>query len=336
MAAPLTNWFVFSSPTGSNQNAFFSSTGIGDQIGDAEDLWLNLSTPIGGGIILDWGSAGAYPTNSIFSPTVFVRNLANNPYTQSWFNYTDANTSGPVISTQQNFQLSHFPGIVTGSYGGVFASSASAASVAGNGEIALTSPFAPLDYDGVVSMSFYTTDIAGINRTAMLNNVLVGDKFVLRNFTSNVNATYTVLSKDTNLGVGIIGFSVSHESGDTGSPDLQDSLGIDFIKLNQNQKTFYLVGAANPRGDQLYANQFTTGSTGGSGDYRCGIIKIFATESNNTSDWTSLIRTVTGDNSATWDPLSLGPSYVAANHNLFMFTASAGNSGSYELLVDLA
>jgi hypothetical protein len=27
---------------------------------------------------------------------------------------------------------------------------------------------------------------------------------------------------------------------------------------------------------------------------------------------------------------------VALNHNLFMFTASAGNSGSWELLVDLA
>jgi hypothetical protein len=55
--------------------------------------------------------------------------------------------------------------------------------------------------------------------------------------------------------------------------------------------------------------------------YRSGLIKVYATESNNTADWNSLIKSISGDPSSVYtDPTS-----VASNHNLFMFTASAAN-----------
>jgi len=331
MASSLTRWFVVASPTGSTQGEFFDNVG-GPTIGNSGSEYINLAAI--GAEQFTWGIAGTYPTSSTFSPGVYIRDLANFNYTTSFYTYTDVNTSTSVLSVQQDLQKIHFPGILTGSYNGRFVTSASVSTVGSNGQIALFDPnlVTPITYNGIASMSFYTTDIAGVSQNTMLNNATPGDRIILRNVTENEDATYSVLTKDTSIGIGIVGFSVSYLSGNTGNPNLQSLFDVDFIKTGSNQSTFYIVGTANPRGDQQFANQFTVGSVGGSGDYRSGIIKVYATESNNTGDWNKLLRTVTADNSTTYD----FPSYVALNHNLFMFTASAGNSGSWELLVDLA
>lgn len=335
MASATTRWFVVASPTGSTVSEFFNS--VGDPtIGNSGSEYINLASI--GGEQITWGIAGTYPTSSTFSPGVYIRDLANFNYTTSFYTYTDVNTSTSVLSVQQDLQKIFFPGIITGSYNGRFITSASVSTVGSNGQMALFDPalLTPMGYTAIASMSFFNTDIAGVSQNTMLNNVTAGDRVILRNITENEEATYTVLTKDTSIGVGIVGFSVSYLSGNTGTPNLQSLFDADFVKTGSNQQTFYIVGTANPRANQQFANQFTVGTSGSSGDYRSGIIKIFATESNNTGDWNRLLRTVTADNSATYDPISSGPSYVALNHNLFMFTASAGTSGSWELLVDLA
>lgn len=335
MASATTRWFVVASPTGSTVSEFFNS--VGDPtIGNSGSEYINLAAI--GGEQITWGIAGTYPTSSTFSPGVYIRDLANFNYTTSFYTYTDVNTSTSVLSVQQDLQKIFFPGIITGSYNGRFVTSASVSTVSSNGQMALFDPnlVTPITYNGIASMSFFTTDIAGVSQNTMLNNVTPGDRIILRNITENEDATYSVVTKDTSIGLGIVGFSVSYLSGNTGNPNLQSLFDADFVKTGSNQQTFYIVGTANPRANQQFANQFTVGTSGSSGDYRSGIIKIFATESNNTGDWNRLLRTVTADNSATYDPISSGPSYVALNHNLFMFTASAGTSGSWELLVDLA
>jgi hypothetical protein len=335
MASATTRWFVVASPTGSTESEFFSTVGVAD-VAQTGSSYVNLGAV--GNDQITWGIVGTYPTSSTFSPGVYIRDLANFNYTTSFYTYTDVNTSTSAFSVQQDLQKIHFPGILTGSYNGRFVTSASVSTVGSNGQIALFDGgiLSPLFYTALYSMSFFTTDIAGVSQNTMLNNVVAGDRIILRNVTENEEATYTVVTKDTGLGIGIVAFSVSYSSGNTGTPNLQSLFDVDFIKTGSNQQTFYIVGTANPRGNQQFANQFTVGSVGGSGDYRSGIIKVYATESNNTSDWNRLLRTVTADNGATYDPNASGPSYVALNHNLFMFTASAGNSGSWELLVDLA
>jgi hypothetical protein len=56
-----------------------------------------------------------------------------------------------------------------------------------------------------------------------------------------------------------------------------------------NQQTFYVVGVANPADGLPFAGQSTVG-TADAGDFRSGIIKVYATESNNTSDWVVLSK----------------------------------------------
>lgn len=335
MASTLTRWFVVASPTGSTISEFFNTVGVAD-LAQTGSSYVNLATI--GSEQATWGISGTYPTNSVFSPGVYIRDLANFNYTTSFYTYTDANNSTSVLSVQQDLQKIHFPGILTGSYNGRFVTSASVSTVGSNGQIALFDGgvLSPLFYTTLYSMSFFTTDIAGISQNTMLNNVVAGDRIILRNVTENEEATYTVVTKDTGLGIGIVAFSVSYLSGNTGTPNLQSLFDADFIKTGSNQQTFYLVGTTNPVGNQQFANQFTVGTVGATGDYRSGVVRVYATESNNVADWNRLLRTVTADNSATYDPNVSGPSYVALNHNLFMFTASAGNSGSWELLVDLA
>ena len=87
---------------------------------------------------------------------------------------------------------------------------------------------------------------------------------------------------------------------------------------------FIVAGAANPNGSQRFADQFSTGSVGASGDFRSGIIKFYATESNNEADWDYLVKQLIGFDSALTSPTTL-----AQQHNLFMFTGSAGVSSSY-------
>lgn len=336
MAGSTTRWFVVASPTGSTISEFFNT--VGDPtISNSGSEYINLAAI--GSEQATWGISGTYPTNSVFSPGVYIRDLANFNYTTSFYTYTDANNSTSVLSVQQDLQKIHFPGIITGSYNGRFVTSASVSTVSSNGQLALYDPnlVTPITYNGIKSMSFFTTDIAGVSQNNMLNNANPGDQIILRNVTENESATYSIVTKDTSLGIGIVGYSVTLLSGDSAqSPNLQSLFDADFVKTGSNQQTFYLVGTTNPRGNQQFANQFTVGTSGSTGDYRSGVIRVYATESNNVGDWNRLLRTVTADNSATYDPLSGGPSYVALNHNLFMFTASAGTSGSWELLVDLA
>lgn len=328
MASGNTRFFIVASPTGSTEGEFFSSVGTSN-VNDSGSNYINLNAIAGVINTSNWGTVNNFPTSSTFSPGVYIRDLANFNYTTSFYTYTDVNTSTSAFSVQQDLQKIHFPGILTGSYNGRFVTSASV-TVGSNGQIALFDPnlVTPITYNGIASMSFFTTDIAGVSQNTMLNNVTPGDRIVLRNVTENEDATYSVVTKNTSIGLGIVGFSVSYLSGNTDNPNLQSLFDADFIKTGSNQQTFYLVGVANPRGDQQFANQFTVGSVGGSGDYRSGIIKVYATESNNTADWNKLIQTVSGDAGA----LYTLPDAVATNHNLMMFTASAGNSGSWELL----
>jgi hypothetical protein len=334
MAKATTRWFVVASPTGSTISEFFNTVGVTNpaQTGSS---YVNLATI--GGEQATWGITGTYPTYSAYSTGIYIRDLANFNYTTSFYTYTDL-TDDNVLSVQQDLQKINFPGILTGSYNGRFVTSASV-SVGSNGQIALYDPnlVTPITYNGIQSMSFFTTDIAGVSQNTMLNNANPGDQIILRNITENESATYSILTKDTSLGIGILGYSVTRLSGDSAqNPNLQSLFDADFVKTGSNQQTFYVVGVANPATGLPFAGQSTVGIANAFGDLRSGIIKVYATESNNTADWNRLLRTVTADNSATFAPASSGPSYVALNHNLFMFTASAGNSGSWELLVDTA
>ena len=336
MAVAGTRWFVVASPTGSTISEFFNVVGT-NNLNSSGSGYINLGAIAGVGDYLEWGTVDNFPTYSAYSPGIYVRDLANFPYTTSFYTYTDL-TDDDVLSVQQDLQKINFPGILTGSYNGRFVTSASV-NVSSNGQIALYDPnlLTPMPYNGIQSMSFFTTDIAGVSQNTMLNNANPGDRIILRNVTENESATYSILTKDTGIGIGIVGYSVTFLSGDSGqSPNLQSLFDADFIKTGSNQQTFYVVGVANPATGLPFVGQSTVGISNAFGDLRSGIIKVYATESNNTADWDRLLRTVTADNSATFETALSGPSYVALNHNLFMFTASAGNSGSWELLVDTA
>jgi hypothetical protein len=269
------------------------------------------------------------------------------PYTSSFYTYVDGNTDDPVTSIQQDLQKIFFPGIVTGSsaygFGGkVFAtgSSDSPSSVGSfiTGSIGFQAPagaIGALNFASIVSMSFARNSFNRVNFSTFLPTVNSNFRLIYRDLQSNAQAVYNVVNYNDQAIVefSIFGYKVTHVSS-TGSLILNNSSSVTFINTTNNQQTFYVVGVANPADGLPFAGQSTVG-TADAGDFRSGIIKVYATESNNTSDWVSLIKTVyLGIIEQCWDTASSGPSSVAANHNLFMFTASAGNPGtaSWELL----
>jgi hypothetical protein len=353
MASTLTRWFVVASPTGSDVNEFFNNAGT-STLSQSGSSYLNLGA-IGGEVLLGWGEAGGYPTNSVYSPGVYIRDYENDPYTSSIYTYIDNNTDLDVTSIQQDLQKIFFPGIVTGSsaYGfggkvaitGSVADQASAPVSSNNvGSIGFTGTANPVTFANTVTMSFASTTFNQVSFEGFLTTSVDTDyQLIYRDFQSSAQAVYNVsglvVEALSTLGQ-FRGYYVPVDYvSSTGTLILNNSSSVTFIDKAGNQSTFYVVGVANPRGDKPFVDQFTVGSVGVNGDYRSGIIKVYATESNNTGDWNTLIRAVTGDNNASWDPVSAnGPSYIALNHNLFMFTASAGNTGtgSWELLVDLA
>ena len=346
MASTNTRWFVVASPTGSTVNEFFKSTSISDA-GDYNANFNNLND-VGGAGTASWGTAGNYPTYSTYSPGIYIRDYEGYPYTSSIYQYIDSDAVTLITSIQQDLQKIFFPGIVTGSlstgFGGkVFATGSSdTPSEIGSfitGSIGFQAPegaLGALTFANIVSMSFARNSFNRVNFSTFLPTVNSNFRLIYRDFQSNAQAVYNVVNYNDQAIVefSIFGYKVTHVSS-TGSLILSNSCSVTFINTTENQQTFYVVGVANPADGLPFAGQSTVG-TADAGDFRSGIIKVYATESNNTSDWVSLIKTVTGDNSATWDPASSGPSYVAANHNLFMFTASAGNPGtaSWDLLVD--
>ena len=340
-------WFVVASPTGSTAGDFFTSASI-SSTGDYNANFNNLNN-VGGAGTASWGTAGNYPTYSTYSPGIYIRDYEGYPYTSSIYQYMDSDDATLITSIQQDLQKIFFPGIVTGSsaygFGGkVFAtgSSDSPSSVGSfiTGSIgfqATAGAIGALNFANIVSMSFARNSFNRVNFSTFLPTVNSNFRLIYRDFQSNAQAVYNVVNYNDQAIVenSFFGYKVTHVSS-TGSLILNNSSSVTFINTTNNQQTFYVVGVANPADGLPFAGQSTVGTADAAGDFRSGIIKVYATESNNTSDWVSLIKTVTGDNSATWDPASSGPSYVAANHNLFMFTASAGNPGtaSWDLLVD--
>jgi hypothetical protein len=291
-------WFIVATPTGSNATTFHNViTGSG---------WSSSFTALNPGLPTpaNWGTAGTYPTNSAFLPTAFVRNNPN-PYPASFYDYTDANTGGTVRTKPQNVQLVAYPFQNTGSFRGDFVGSGSViGGVGNNGTMALNDPSLlvnPVTYAAVKSMSFSDRDIAGVLQTSTYADIKVGDQILLRNLTENEIATYQVLStRDTTLGVGATAFSVNLLSG-TGGPIIGSDIFIDFIRTGSQQKMFIVAGTANPNGSQRFAGQFSTGSVGASGDFRSGIIKFYATESNNEADWDYLVKQLVGFDNAILD-----------------------------------
>ena len=340
-------WFVVASPTGSPASEFFTSASI-SSTGDYNANFNNLNA-VGGAGTASWGTAGNYPTYSTYSPGIYIRDYEGYPYTSSIYQYIDSDDATLITSIQQDLQKIFFPGIVTGSlstgFGGkVFAtgSSDSPSSIGSfnTGSIGFQAPdgaIGALNFASIVSMSFARNSFNRVNFSTFLPTVNSNFRLIYRDFQSNAQAVYNVVNYNDQAIIeqSFFGYKVTHVSS-TGSLILNNSSSVTFINTTDNQQTFYVVGVANPANGLPFAGQSTVGTADAAGDFRSGIIKVYATESNNTSDWVSLIKTVTGDNSATWDPLASGPSYVAANHNLFMFTASAGNPGtaSWELLVD--
>ena len=342
-----TRWFVVASPTGSTEGEFFSSVGT-DNINNSGSNYINLGAVYGGGPFVGWGTAGTFPTYSAYSPGIYVRDLLNSPYTSSFYTYIDSDGSTPVTSIQQDLQKIFFPGIATGSlstgYGGKLVVSGALPGIVGNtntGSIGFTTavPVTPASWGNVISMSIAPNSFNRVNFSTFFNNLSPNTsgsdyQIIYRDLESQQEAVYNVLSYDSfssNLS-GIASFRVQNVS-NTGGPNpiLNNSSSITFINKNQNQQTFYVVGVANPATGLPFAGQSTVGTVGApDGDLRSGIIKVYATESNNTADWTSLIRVVSGDAVSNYT----NPTYVAQNHNLMMFTASAGNAGtsSWELL----
>jgi hypothetical protein len=354
MASTLTRWFVVASPTGSTASEFFESASISDA-GDFNANFNNLNSILGGGPIVDWGTSGAFPTYSAYSPGIYIRDYEGNSYTSSIYQYIDSDDVTLVTSIQQDLQKIFFPGIVTGSsaygFGGKVAITASqqdeltgrvGSMITGSMTFIGTGSINPVTFANVISMSFAPVSFNRVNFTSFLTTEVDSNyQLIYRDFQSNAQAVYNVVGNFA-LATGSLGQPVGYRGeldyvSSTGTLILNNSSSITFIDTAANQQTFYVVGVANPADGLPFADQSTVGTADAAGDFRSGIIKVYATESNNTSDWVSLIRTVTGDNNATWDPVSAnGPSYVAANHNLFMFTASAGSAGtgSWELLVD--
>jgi hypothetical protein len=316
-------WFIVATPTGSNATTFHNViTGSG---WSSSFTAFNPATPTPAA----WGTLLNYPTNSAFLPTAFVRNNPT-PYPASFYDYTDANTGGTVRTEPQNVQLVAYPFQNTGSFRGDFVGSGSViGGVGDNGTLALFDPTlaTPISYASIKSMSFSDRDIAGVLQTSTYADIKIGDQILLRNLTENEVATYQVLStRDTTLGLGATAFSVNLLSG-TGGPNLGSDIFIDFIRTGSQQKMFIVAGAANPNGSQRFSGQFSTGSVGASGDFRSGIIKFYATESNTEADWDYLVKQLIGVDLATTQPTTL-----ASQHNLFMFTGSAGVSSSYYLI----
>jgi hypothetical protein len=317
-------WFIVATPTGSNATTFHNViTGSG---WSSSFSTFNPATPTPAA----WGTLLNYPTNSAFLPTAFVRNNPT-PYPASFYDYTDVNTGGTVRTKPQNIQLVAYPFQNTGSFRGDFVGSGSViGSVGTNGTLALFDPSLaiPLSYAGIKSMSFSDRDIAGVLQTSTYADIKIGDQILLRNLTENETATYQVLStRDTTLGLGATAFSVNQLSGPGGGPNLGSDIFIDFIRTGSQQKMFIVAGAANPNGSQRFSGQFSTGSVGASGDFRSGIIKFYATESNTEADWDYLVKQLVGFDGATSTPTTL-----ASQFNLFMFTGSAGVSSSYYLI----
>jgi hypothetical protein len=352
MASTNTRWFVVASPTGSTQNQFFDISASSEAANSGSNF-INLNAIVGNSAtpVVNWGTAGTFPTNSVYSPGIYIRDLYNDPYTSSFYSYLDDNTDVLEISIQQDLQKIFFPGIATGSsaygFGGKVLITGSIADesslpIGSNlaGSIGFVGTVNPVTLANTVSMSLAPVSFNGVNFAGFLTSSVDTDyQLIYRDFGSNSQAVYNVAGPFTTLLDPTFGTfrgykaQVTYVSG-TGTLTVSNSGSITFIDTVGNQQTFYIVGVANPRGDKPFANQFTVGTDGVNGDYRSGLIKVYATESNNTADWNSLIKSISGDPSSVYtDPTS-----VAANHNLFMFTASAGNPGtaSWELLANLA
>jgi hypothetical protein len=316
-------WFIVATPTGSNATTFHNViTGSG---WSSSFSTFNPATPTPA----DWGTLLKYPTNSAFLPTTFVRNIPSN-YPAGFYDYTNPNTGGTVQTEPQNIQLVAYPFQNTGSFRGDLVTISSVAVPGANGDISLTdanlgSP--PPSYASITSMSFADKDIAGVTQTTTFVDIKIGDQILLRNLTENEIATYQVLSTRNLPGLGNNAFSVSQISGPGGGPNLGSDIFIDFIRTGSQQKMFIVAGAANPNGSQRFADQFSTGSVGASGDFRSGIIKFYATESNNEADWDYLLNQLVGFTLGAGQPTTL-----ASQYNLFMFTGSAGVSSSYYLI----
>ena len=335
-----TRWFVVASPTGSTEGEFFFNAGTGS-IDQSGSKYINLSAVANfeGASVPNWGSAGNFPTYSAYSPGIYIKDYINSPYTSSIYTYVDSDDITLVTSIQQDLQKIFFPGIVTGSgFGGkAITGSSDFPSIIGSantGSIGLQAPagaMSPISFTSVVSMSFAPNSFNRINFSTFLPTVNNNFRLIYRDFQSNAQAVYNVVNYNDQaiIDQGFFGYQITHVSS-TGSLILNNSSSVTFINTAANQQTFYVVGVANPAAGLPFAGQSTVGTADGSGDLRSGIIKVYATESNNTADWTSLIRVVSGDAVSNYTD----PTYVAQNHNLMMFTASAGNAGtsSWELL----
>lgn len=323
-------WFIVATPTGSNATTFHNViTGSG---------WSSSFTAFNPGTSTpaNWGTAGVYPTNSAFLPTAFVRSIPSN-YPAGFYDYTNPNTGGTVRTNPQNIQFVANQGIITGSNfsGRTITGSSNIATTFGStasGSIAFQAPggaLPPIGFVSVVSMSFAPNSFTrGFNFSTFLPSVNNNFQLIYRDFTNNAQAVYNVVNynNQTIIDSGIFGYQVTHVSS-TGALVSGSNLGsgsITFINKNQNQKTFIIAGAANPNGSQRFADQFSTGSVGASGDFRSGIIKFYATESNNETDWATLVTQLVG-----FPAGPETPTVLAAQHNLFMFTGSAGVSSSY-------
>jgi hypothetical protein len=346
MAGAGTRWFVVASPTGSTESEFFSDAGT-DDINQSGSRYINLGAIVGSGTpFLDWGTAGTFPTYSAYSPGIYIRDYINSPYTSSIYTYIDSDESTPVTSIQQDLQKIFFPGIVTGSsafgFGGKVLITGSTADQAtfpissnAAGSIGFTGTANPVTFANTVTMSFAPVSFNSVNFAGFITTSIDTDyQLIYRDFASNAQAVYNVSGPVTSSFTSLGAFRgyyipVSYVSSN-GTLILSNSGSVTFIDTTGNQSTFYVVGVANPAAGLPFAGQSTVGTVGAGGDLRSGIIKVYATESNNTSDWTRLIRVVTGDNTSNYT----NPSYVAFNHNLIMFTASAGSAGtgSWDLL----
>ena len=328
MASANTRFFVVASPTGSTEGEFFSSVGTSN-VDNSGSNYINLGAIVGGGPFLEWGTVNNFPTYSAYSPGIYIRDLLNSPYTSSFYTYIDSDDVTPVTSIQQDLQKIFFPGIVTGSgFGGKLAATGSLLDepVGFNttGSIGFIGSTNPVTFANTVSMSFAPNSFNRINFVNFLTTEVDSNyQLIYRDFQSNAQAVYNVNSSFIlQLGGAYVGKVTPVSS--TGSLILNNSSSVTFIDTTGNQATFYVVGVANPAAGLPFAGQSTVGTADGSGDFRSGIIKVYATESNNTADWNKLIQTVSGDAGA----LYTLPGAVAANHNLIMFTASAGNAGT--------
>ena len=346
MANANSRWFVVASPTGSTEGEFFSSVGTSN-INNSGSSYLNLNAISGGLVVSNWGTVNNFPTYSAYSPGLYVRDLINFPYTSSFYTYVDSDEVTPVTSIQQDLQKIFFPGIATGSsafgFGGRIVTTGSildtqTVAIASNnkGSIGFVGTTTPVTFANTVTMSFSPTSFNMVNFAGFLTTSVDTDyQLIYRSFQSNAQAVYNVSGPVVSaLDPTFLTFEgyyvpVSYVSS-TGTLVRNTSGSVTFIDKAGNQQTFYVVGVANPAAGLPFAGQSTVGNVDTNGDLRSGIIKVYATESNNTADWNKLIQTVSGDGEA----LYTLPGVVATKHNLMMFTASAGNAGtaSWDLL----